>query len=234
MFIIGHRGAAGMEPENTIPSIDAAVSAGVDMIEFDIRVTKDKKLILFHDANLLRICGINKNVCDMTLHELNVTATHSGHPIPTIDEGMEAAGNIPVLIDCKGPGWADVLHQYLKKHKGPTPTVTASDSQEMLRFSDLRPEVETYISELTRPFEAIYKCRLLGFTGISLNCWVLSPMAYYYAKRHNLKFMIFTVNRPFLARFLHLLYPSAAIITNVPQRMAPLSRRRSGKSKASA
>jgi len=93
----------------------------------------------------------------------------------------------------------------------------------MFRFQELRPDIETYTSELIKPFEAIYKTRLLGFTGISLNFWVMSPLAYFYARRSKLKFLIFTVNSRFLARFLHFLYPEAAIITNVPQKLSPLA-----------
>lgn len=234
MIIIGHRGAAGIEPENTIPSIEAAVREGVDMIEFDLRVTRDGHMVVFHDTNLLRIAGINKNVSDMTLMEVNLTATHSGHPIPSFKEALEAAGDLPVLLDCKGKGWAKAVHEGLKEYKGPIPAVTAIDTEEMYRFSQLRPESETYVSELTKPFEGLYKAKLLGFTGISLNFWVMSPLAYHYAKRNNLKFMIFTVNSPFLARFLHLLYPKAAIITNVPHKLAPLAKRRRERAKGSA
>lgn len=231
MIIIGHRGAAGIEPENTIPSIKASVREGVDMIEFDVRVTKDQHLVVFHDGNLQRIAGLSKNIDEMTFAEINKTATHSGHPIPGFAEAMKAAGDTPVLIDCKGKGWAELVHKALKKHKGPTPAVTAADTEEMYRFSQLRPDIETYVSEFTRPFEGIYKARLLGFTGISLNFWVLSPLAYFYAKRHGLKFLIFTVNhRPF-ARFLHFLYPKAAIITNVPDKLMPLAKRRTGTAK---
>src|SRR5688572_2551541 len=127
MIIIGHRGAAGIEPENTIPSIDAAVAEGVDMIEFDLRVTKDKHLVVFHDPNLLRISGINRNVSDMTLKEIQLTSTRSGHPIPTFHEAMEAAGDIPVLLDCKGKGWADALIKALEHYPDLRPCVTARD-----------------------------------------------------------------------------------------------------------
>lgn len=222
MILIGHRGAAGIEPENTIPGIEASVALGVDMIEFDLRTTKDKHLVLFHDTNLLRIAGINKNLSDMTLKEINTTVTKSGYPIPTFKEAIEACGDVPMLLDCKGKDWAHALYKALKNYKGPTPTVTAIDTEEMLLFKKLRPDIPTYVSELTRPFEGIYKARLLDFTGLSLNFWVLSPMVYWYAKKYNRKFMIFTVNNIFLARFLHLLYPSAAIITNVPDKLMPL------------
>ncbi len=225
MIVIGHRGAAGIEPENTIPSIEAAVACGVDIIEFDLRITKDEQLVLIHDPSLYRIAGVNKNVADMTLEEISTTTTYSGYPIPTFAEAMEAANKTPVLLDCKGKDWAVILDKALKKHLGPRPLVTAIDTQEMFRFSELRPDIETYVSELTKPFEAVYKARLLGFTGVSLNFWVMNPLAYHYSKRHNQKFMIFTVNRTFLARFLHFLYPTALIITNYPNKLVPIRNR---------
>lgn len=226
MIIIGHRGAAGIAPENTIPSIEAAVREQVDMIEFDLRVTKDGHLVVFHDPNLMRIAGINKSIADMTLAEISATATKSGHPIPIFDDAIKAADNIPVLLDCKGKGWAQALHEALKQYDGPTPTVTARNDEEMFRIKQLRPEIETYVSELTNPLGAVFRAKTLGFTGVSLNFWVLTPIAYQYAKRNNLKFMIFTINHIFLARFLHLFYPKAAIITNVPHKLAPLAKRR--------
>lgn len=224
MILIGHRGAAGIVTENTLASIEAAVAVGVDMIEIDLRAIKDGHLVLLHDPNLMRVTGSNRTVSDMTIKEVNVAVTKSGHPIPTLPEALEAAGDVPLLLDCKGKGWAKLLERDLKNHKGPTPAVTAIDTKEMFAFANMRPDIETYVSELTRPFEAIYKARLLNFTGLSLNFWVLSPIVYIYARRCKLKFMIFTVNNRFLARFLHMLYPSAAIITNVPDKLYPLKK----------
>lgn len=229
MQIISHRGAAGIEPENTILGIEAAVKEDVDGIEFDVRVTKDNKLVVSHDANLYRITGKNKNVQDMTLHEISLVSTHSGHPIPAFDEAMEAAGNIPVLIDCKGKGWAKIVAKELERHKNKQVSVTATDHKEMYNFVQLRPDVETYVSELSHAFDAIKKADLMGFTGISLNFWAINPMAYVYAKRKRKKILIFTVNRFGLARFLHGLYPKAAVITDFPHRLSKLSKRRRGK-----
>ncbi len=226
MIIIGHRGAAGIEAENTVPSIKAAARARVDMIEFDVRVTKDNRLVVFHDPNLIRIAGVSKNLSDLTLDEVQKVTTRSGHPIPTLQEALKTAGDIPVLIDCKGGGWAEALDKELKIFQGPIPAITAINTDEMFRFRQLRPDMKTYMSELTNPFEAAHKAHTLGFSGVSINFWVMNPLVYFYIKRRKLETIIFTVNYPLLARFVHLLYPSAAIITNVPQRLAPLAKRR--------
>jgi glycerophosphoryl diester phosphodiesterase len=54
MLIIGHRGAAGLAPENTMAAIAAGIEAGSDMIEIDVRLTRDNQLVVIHDPRLVR------------------------------------------------------------------------------------------------------------------------------------------------------------------------------------
>lgn len=56
-LIIAHRGASQRAPENTASSIKAAISLGAKVIEFDVRVTRDGALVLFHDDKLERLTG---------------------------------------------------------------------------------------------------------------------------------------------------------------------------------
>lgn len=226
MVIVGHRGAAGAFPENTIPSIEHAVELGVDMIEFDVQATKDNQLIVFHDSNLKRICGLDKKVEDMSLKEINLTATHSGHPIPSFYEAMVATAGVPVLIDCKGKAWSKLLLKELKHYKNHQVAVTSRNRDELLQIAKDRPGIETYISELTKPLDAIHSAKLLNLSGISLNFWVLNPLSYFYARLTKRKIMVFTINQTLMARFLHLLYPRVAIITNHPGKLVKHRKRR--------
>src|SRR4051812_36790781 len=52
MLVIGHRGAAGLAPENTLESLRAGLDAGADILEFDVRLTSDNIPVLSHDARL--------------------------------------------------------------------------------------------------------------------------------------------------------------------------------------
>ena len=70
MIIIGHRGASGLEPENTIRSFKKAEELGVDMIEMDVRQSKDGELVVIHDRTLKRLFGVRKAVADLTVSEL--------------------------------------------------------------------------------------------------------------------------------------------------------------------
>ena len=56
-WVVGHRGAAALWPENTLPSFRAARDAGAVMIEFDVQQSADGELFVFHDHTLERLCG---------------------------------------------------------------------------------------------------------------------------------------------------------------------------------
>ncbi|HOI46171.1 MAG TPA: glycerophosphodiester phosphodiesterase family protein [Bacilli bacterium] len=68
--MIAHRGLSGLEVENTYPAFLAAANRSFYGIECDVRKTKDKKFVTFHDADLKRLGGIEKKVREMTFAEL--------------------------------------------------------------------------------------------------------------------------------------------------------------------
>lgn len=69
-LIIAHRGASDTAPENTAFAFEAAINAGADGIELDVQQTADGVLIVFHDLNMERITGLDKNVSDVTYEEI--------------------------------------------------------------------------------------------------------------------------------------------------------------------
>ncbi len=79
-----HRGVSALMPENTLPAFAASLALGADEIEFDIRLTKDNKLIVSHDDDLERISDGNGKLCDYTMEELkklNIGGKH-GWKVP--------------------------------------------------------------------------------------------------------------------------------------------------------
>ena len=65
-----HRGLSALTPENTLPAFAAALALGADEIEFDVRLTKDNRLVVSHDNTLERISDGEGKLCDHTLEEL--------------------------------------------------------------------------------------------------------------------------------------------------------------------
>ena len=69
-LIIGHRGASAVAPENTMAAFAAAIAAGADGIEFDVRLSLDGVPVIIHDDNLQRTHGLRKRIADLTVKEL--------------------------------------------------------------------------------------------------------------------------------------------------------------------
>jgi len=94
--IIAHRGIHYKYLENTIPAFKEAIKRNYT-IEFDIRITKDNWIIVFHDSNLKKIFDINREIDDLTIKEIKKYTY-----IPTLQEALNLInGKVPVIIDIK-------------------------------------------------------------------------------------------------------------------------------------
>ena len=99
-LILAHRGLVTKYQENTLPAIQAAIeSPHCNGTEFDVFLTKDKKVVLFHDENLKRVTGVDKNIYDLTWDDLK---TIQILPEIEVDGGLRKYDkplNIPLLED---------------------------------------------------------------------------------------------------------------------------------------
>jgi glycerophosphoryl diester phosphodiesterase len=107
--IIAHKGASGLAPENTIASFQKALDLGVDMVELDVRQTKDEEIIVFHDQFLDRTTNGTGDIHNYTLEELQqfdagswYDPKFSDQKIPTLKEVLDLInGQCKVLIEIK-------------------------------------------------------------------------------------------------------------------------------------
>ena len=93
--VIGHRGACGHAPENTLASIHKAAALGVRWVEFDTKLSRDGHVILFHDDKLKRTTGAPGAVADRDLADLQsldaggwYASAFKGEPVPTLRQAM--------------------------------------------------------------------------------------------------------------------------------------------------
>lgn len=89
-LIIGHRGAKTLAPENTLAAISAAAKCRSDMVELDVRLSKDGILILMHDDSVDRTSNASGKVEDFTVEQLKALNL-SGEKIPTLAEAAALA-----------------------------------------------------------------------------------------------------------------------------------------------
>ena len=107
MLIIGHRGAAGYEPENTIRSILKGIECGASVVEIDVRRTKDGVIVLMHDETVDRTTNGRGKVSELSLVEIRQLDAGKGEKVPTLLEVLELlkAMNISLIIELKEVGY---------------------------------------------------------------------------------------------------------------------------------
>jgi glycerophosphoryl diester phosphodiesterase len=125
-LVIGHRGAAAVRPENTLPAIQHAIALGVDAIEFDVRVTGDGVAVVHHDPTTARTCGddvLIERASIGTLRRLDAATNFAGDyrsarrtPIPLLDEVLDLTRDMPVIIECKTVDAAPIVLAALAAH----------------------------------------------------------------------------------------------------------------------
>lgn len=111
-MIIGHRGSAGYEPENTLRSFQKAMAIGVDWIELDVHRTADGQLVVIHDDTVDRTTGASGKVSDMKLAEIKKLDAGKGEKVPTLQEAIDLVrGRVKLIIEIKQEGLeADVVN----------------------------------------------------------------------------------------------------------------------------
>lgn len=110
-------------PENSLLAFQRAVDAGYGM-ELDVQLSKDNRLVIFHDASLERMCGVKGNVWDYTLEELQkLTLANSEQTIPTLEEFLKVVdGKVPFILEYKldrpQTRVCELGNELLKNYKG--------------------------------------------------------------------------------------------------------------------
>ena len=101
---IGHRGAAGHAPENTIAAIHRGIALGVDFVEMDVRCSRDGRLVVMHDATVDRTTDGSGLVEEMTWTELERLDAGGGERVPSVEAALAAASGVGVMLEIKAAG----------------------------------------------------------------------------------------------------------------------------------
>lgn len=179
--VIAHRGGRHLWPENTLYGFQQAVDLGVDILEMDVRSTKDGHLVVIHDATVDRTTNGTGQIGDFTLEELKqldagyrwsrdkkqtFPMRDQGIIIPTLTEVLEAFPQMRMVIEIKERE-ADVVaslgHLIRQYQMQDRVVIGCFDSDIIKRFRELFPEIATSPG-LTESFIFYALCRLhLGF-----------------------------------------------------------------------
>lgn len=153
---IAHRGYSARYPENTLPAFKGAVDAGADMIELDIRLSRDGQIVTIHDATIDRTSDGHGRVADLSFAELRQYNYRNGMKrfkfvaIPTLEEVIDQVGSRVVLnIEIKKePNERGCLEQTLvellrRKHMANRVIVSSFHNEALLAVKRMDASVKT-------------------------------------------------------------------------------------------
>lgn len=140
---ISHRGGAGENIENSMAAFRHAVATGTDMLELDVHLTLDRQVVVVHDANLLRLCGVDVAVAALDYAKLppllsslqvsfspNMPPATSAKPllIPLLGDVFAAFPDMAINLDVKAstPGLVELVAALIEKHDRVARTIVGS------------------------------------------------------------------------------------------------------------
>jgi glycerophosphoryl diester phosphodiesterase len=229
--VVAHRGASHEAPENTLAAFRRAWDLGVECVELDLHLTRDGHVVVIHDASARRTTGLDREIRDLTLAELEaldagrwMSPRFSGERIPTIGQALATipVGRTMFLEIKSGPETAPALaHAILAadpRPRGARIALQGFDPDALAAFASALPGAPAYWTvmppldeqdePLPYPREVIDEAVRRGFPGLALLHVSVDDPLVEAARQAGLEVDLWTLNEPAdLARW----YPRAGI-----------------------
>ncbi len=211
--LIGHRGAAGLAPENTLEGFQVAAARGINWVEFDVQLCASGEWVIFHDADLPRTTNRQGLIFESTWAQLKdldagswFAPAYKNARIPLLEEalGTLLALNVQPVIEIKtfGPpqeqSLSALLHcvQSVWPPMTPPPLFSSFDLQTLLLLRAYDPEllIGYLVSDLNT--EAITLATQKSFNSLHCEATSITPSLIAEAHLQKLPLLAYTVNDP--------------------------------------
>ena len=217
--VIGHRGAAGHAPENSLEAFEIAFTSGVDAIEFDVKYVHDE-LIVFHDDTVERLTTATGSIDLFSRYEFSKLRLRNGESIPTLEQVWDIVPpSIGINIELKGPNTGRPVAEFIRTHSH-NYLISSFLVDELEQFKALTSSVPTALLTRVHDMNVLGTAASVGVENIHVMDTVADPS--YLLAMFNAGFTVyvFTVNE--IARAIQLReLDVAAIFTDIPDDLNP-------------
>ena len=180
-FVVGHRGASGHAPENTLASFSLAIEMGADAVEFDVHQTSDNMVVVIHDEALDRTTDGKGMVISTSLQEIKrldagrwYGETFSGERVPTLEEALShVCSRAIALVEVKHSSdfYPGMEENIVKAVSGNRDWLRSSifisfDPSIILRLKELNREITTGLLTLDPPEEYLELAKEFGASAL--------------------------------------------------------------------
>ena len=201
MLCIGHRGAMGYEPENTLLAIAKALTLGVDWIEIDVH-NVENNLIVFHDRSLERTTNGTGYLCDRSFAYLRSLDAGKGQQIPTLAEVLETVDRrCGINIELKGSNTAglviDLIQEYITRGwQYEDFLVSSFNHYELKQVKDTCPQIELGVLIYGLPLDYLEIATKLDAVAIIPAIDYVTKELVQNIQNRGFKIFVYTVNKP--------------------------------------
>jgi glycerophosphoryl diester phosphodiesterase len=207
--IVAHRGASWDAPENTIAAIELAIFQGADVVEIDIRETRDMVPVLMHDATTFRTTNDTqrRRINNMSLEEVKTLDAGSwfspefaGESIPTLEEALIVIkGRARVFIELKVDSQTlenTVLDLITSLDMVQDSTILSFNQSQLIRIKQKNPDVSTLLllSSFYGDIDALVRQHEIDMFGFSESLFKNNPNYVESIHRHQKKVYVWTIN----------------------------------------
>ena len=201
MLCIGHRGAMGYEPENTLLSVNKALELGVDAIEIDVHNVEDRLLVI-HDRDLSRTTNGKGKIEDCSFAYLRSLDAGKGEQIPTLEEVCDLVKRrVLINIELKGNNTAklaaNLIQDYVKRGWSYDDFLVSSfNHYELNLVKTIASQIKIGILIYGLPWEYIEIAKKLQADIVIGNLDYIDAELVSQVKQENLQLWVYTVNHP--------------------------------------
>jgi glycerophosphoryl diester phosphodiesterase len=220
-LLIAHRGGAGLAPENTLAAFESSIRDwGADMLEMDVRTSRDGVVMVFHDSTVDRITEGTGRLDEKSVDELReldagfhfrdtkgITSFRGkGIRIPTFEEVLEALPSTRLNVEAKDRESAVPLVEVIRRHGAEQRVLVAAEWERNRRkvagypgpWGASRRDVTAFFALLGTPLGPLYTPRVDALQIPERDRWfrVLTPRFLREAHRRNIPVHVWTVNDP--------------------------------------
>jgi glycerophosphoryl diester phosphodiesterase len=219
-FVVAHRGAWGIAPQNSLQAVEDAIALGCDAIEIDVRRTADGQIVLVHDARI-RLRTVNR------LEHHQVQARMKAGQAPLLEDVVRcAAGRILLDIELKEDGYVEAAMSAVGRHLTPDQYVVTSFSDRILaQVREHAPDARTGVLLAPRRHRDLeQRLQHTGASFLAPHVSLARTGLFPWAAERGLALWVWTVNDRRLLRAALNDPWVAAVITDEPERALVLSR----------
>lgn len=199
-LIFGHRGAAGLVPENTLPGFAKAVELGVDGIELDVHAAHDR-LWVIHDATLDRTTSRTGPLADHSVAQLLATDAGNGAQIPQLDAVLAMLPDtVQLNVELKGADTALPVLQATRDWPAERLLVSSFDHAQLRTYRSLGGHARVGVLLDRWQKDVLEVAAELSAWSINLSRRVVTQARMHHLHKSGLRVLVYTVNRLSTAR----------------------------------